>query len=48
MMTGDDWSEILMWYMAHGQIGKWAAVFLSFCWLGLHGILYAMFVAVLL
>ena len=48
VMLGDDWSEVMMDYMINGAIGNWAGVFMSFCWLALHGILYSLFVAVLL
>ena len=48
VMLGDDWSEVMMDYMNNSAIGGWAAIFMSVAWLGLHGILYSMFVAVLL
>eukprot|EP01043_Picozoa_sp_COSAG02_P021110 COSAG02_NODE_1062_length_14852_cov_93.088660_2_plen_3370_part_00 len=48
VMLGDDWSEVMMDYMVNGAIGDWTWLFMSFSWLALHGILYSMFVAVLL
>ena len=47
-MLGDDWSEVTMDYMVNGAIGEWTWIFMSFSWLALHGILYSLFVAVLL
>jgi hypothetical protein len=48
LMLGDDWSPVMWWYMKNGKIRSGALPFVSLLWLGLHGILFSMFVAVLL
>eukprot|EP01047_Picozoa_sp_COSAG01_P016496 COSAG01_NODE_847_length_13139_cov_35.539647_2_plen_1792_part_00 len=48
VMLNDDWSMLMLWYMNNGSIKHWAFPYMSVAWMGLHGILYSMFVAVLL
>lgn len=48
VMLGDGWSAVMLDYMDNSAIGGYAAPFMSMAWLGMHGVLYSFFVAVLL
>ena len=48
LMTGEDWSEVMFWYVRYSPRGFYAAPFFMFMWVVVHGILFSLFVAVLL
>jgi hypothetical protein len=48
IMTGEDWSELMFWYMTYSPLRQWSAVVFMAMWLIVHGIAYSLFVAVLL
>jgi hypothetical protein len=48
IMTGEDWSEIMFWYIKYCPIKDYAAIFFMFAWLFLNGIVFNLFIAVLL
>ena len=48
VMFADSWSEIMLWYMTHGQVGLWAAAFFPALYLFTYGIMFNTFVSVLL
>lgn len=47
-MIGLEWSKVMLWYMEHSAVGFWAAPYFCFMYFWIHGILYSLFVAVLL
>jgi hypothetical protein len=48
IMTGEDWSEVMFWYYRFSPIGYMAAPYFMVMWVVTHGILFSLFVAVLL
>lgn len=48
IMTGEDWSEVMFWYYRYSPIGAFSAPFFMIMWVLVHGVLYSLFVAVLL
>ena len=48
IMTGEDWSEVMFWYMVYSPIKEWSAGYFMFMWVIVHGILYSLFISVLL
>ena len=47
-MIGEDWSETMFWYYIYSPIGWWSAPLLMAMWFVVHGVLFSLFVAVLL
>eukprot|EP01043_Picozoa_sp_COSAG02_P017725 COSAG02_NODE_810_length_16920_cov_466.145286_3_plen_3115_part_00 len=48
IMIGEDWSEVMFWYYAYSPIGYYAAPLFMAIWFLVHGVLFSLFVAVLL
>lgn len=48
IMIGEDWSEIMFWYYAYSPLGYYAAPLFMAMWFLVHGVLFSLFVAVLL
>ena len=48
IMTGEDWSEVMFWYYRFSPIKEYSAPFFMLMWVFIHGILFSLFVAVLL
>jgi hypothetical protein len=48
IMIGEDWSEIMFWYYTYSPLGRLAAPLFMSVWFVVHGVLFSLFVAVLL
>eukprot|EP01046_Picozoa_sp_COSAG06_P014619 COSAG06_NODE_910_length_11598_cov_583.165580_10_plen_1373_part_01 len=48
IILGDDWALIMLWYMNNAGIEGYAAIFFTFAFLWVFGVLFNLFVAVLL
>eukprot|EP01043_Picozoa_sp_COSAG02_P024531 COSAG02_NODE_1343_length_13161_cov_12.669959_1_plen_3095_part_00 len=48
IMIGEDWSEVMFWYYTYSPIGHYAAPLFMAMWFLVHGVLFSLFVAVLL